>query len=64
MDFTADQCRQKAADKLKQAERNIGRQKERLQEDAAASLLLASKLKDTASVQALPPNQTRISHVH
>jgi hypothetical protein len=31
MDFTADQCREKAAEKLADAERNIGRTKKRLQ---------------------------------
>ena len=46
MIFTADQCREKAVDKLAQAARNIGRRKENLQEDAAAWLLLASKIED------------------
>jgi hypothetical protein len=46
MVFTADQCREKAADKLAQAARNIGHRKEDLQEDAAAWLLLASRIED------------------
>jgi hypothetical protein len=46
MTFTADQCREKAADKLAQASRNIGHRKEALREDAAAWLLLASKIED------------------
>jgi hypothetical protein len=46
--FTADQCREKAADKLAQASRNIGHRKEALREDAAAWLLLASKIEDAA----------------
>ena len=44
MDFTAAHCREKAAAKLADAERNIGRIKKRLEDDAAAWLLLASKL--------------------
>ena len=43
MDFTADQCR-KAAEKLGQAERNIGCVKKELQDAAEAWLILASKL--------------------
>jgi hypothetical protein len=46
MIFTADQCREKAADKLAQAARNIGHRKEDLREAAAAWLLLASRLED------------------
>ena len=46
MMFTANQCREKAADKLAQASRNIGHRKEALREDAAAWLLLASKIED------------------
>jgi hypothetical protein len=46
MMFTVDQCREKAADKLAQAARNIGYRKEALREDAAAWLLLASKIED------------------
>jgi hypothetical protein len=46
MDFTADQCREKAAEKLADAERNIGRTKKRLQNDAAAWLLLASRIEE------------------
>jgi hypothetical protein len=52
--FTADQCREKAADKLAQAERNIGHRKEDLRADAAAWLLLASKIED-ASKEQRPP---------
>ena len=48
MDFTAAQCREKAADKLAEAERNIGRV--RLQDDAAAWLLLASRLEEGPSL--------------
>lgn len=44
MIFTAAQCREKAAAKLADAEHNIGRIKKRLEDDAAAWLLLASKL--------------------
>jgi hypothetical protein len=50
MDFTADQCREKAADKLADAERNIGRVKKRLQDDAAAWLLLANRLEEGPSL--------------
>jgi len=46
MMFTVDQCREKAADKLAQVSRNIGHRKEALREDAAAWLLLASKIQD------------------
>jgi len=48
MMFTADQCRETAADKLAQASRNIGHRKKALREDAAAWLLLASKIEDAA----------------
>ncbi len=44
MDFTADQCREKAADKLTQAARNIGRSKRKLEDAAEAWLILASRL--------------------
>lgn len=44
MDFTADECRKKAADQLAQADRNIGRQKTALQDSAKEWMLLASKL--------------------
>jgi nitrate reductase assembly molybdenum cofactor insertion protein NarJ len=44
MEFTAAQCREKAADKLAEAERNVGRIKTRLQDDAASWLLLAVRL--------------------
>jgi hypothetical protein len=53
--FTADQCREKAADKLAQASRNIGYRKEALREDAAAWLLLASKIEDA-------PNASVVVH--
>ena len=55
MMFTADQCREKAADKLAQASRNIGYRKEALREDAAAWLLLASKIEDA-------PNASVVVH--
>jgi hypothetical protein len=48
MIFTADQCREKAADKLADSERNTGHRKEELQEAAAAWLFLASKIEDTS----------------
>ena len=50
MMFTADQCREKAADKLAQASRNIGHRKKALREDAAAWLLLASKIGGVAQL--------------
>ena len=43
-DFTAAQCREKAADKLASAGRNIGRIKTKLEDEAASWLLLASRL--------------------
>jgi hypothetical protein len=46
MIFTVDECREKSAEKLVQAKRNVGRRKEDLQEAAAAWLLLASKMED------------------
>ena len=46
MDFTAAQCREKAAAKLADAERNTGRIQKRLEDDAAAWLLLASRLEE------------------
>jgi hypothetical protein len=46
MEFTADQCREKAAEKLAQAARNIGHRKEVLRQDAAAWHLLASRIED------------------
>ena len=44
MEFTADECRQKAADKQAQAERHVGRCREKLQNAAAAWRLLASRI--------------------
>jgi hypothetical protein len=44
MILTANQCREKAAEKMAQAERNIGRAKEKLHEAAEAWLILASRL--------------------
>ncbi|UPJ65979.1 hypothetical protein [Bradyrhizobium sp. 191] len=44
MDFTADECREKAADKLAQAEHAVGVRREELQNAAEAWLLLASRL--------------------
>jgi hypothetical protein len=46
MDFTADQCREKAADKLAQAARNIGQRRIMLREAAEAWLLLASRIEE------------------
>jgi hypothetical protein len=40
--FTAAECREKAADKLAQAERDIGPRKKKLQNAAEAWLILAS----------------------
>jgi hypothetical protein len=51
MDFTADQCRETAALKLADAQRNIGRIKKRLEDDAAAWLLLATKLEVSPAKQ-------------
>jgi hypothetical protein len=48
-----DQCREKAADKLADAERNIGRAKQSLEDDAAAWLLLASRLEEITSLFSL-----------
>jgi hypothetical protein len=42
--FTAAECREKAADKLAQAERDIGPRKKTLQTAAQAWLILASKM--------------------
>jgi hypothetical protein len=44
--FTAAECREKAADKLAQAERDIGHRKKKLQNAAEAWLILASKMED------------------
>jgi hypothetical protein len=46
MIFTAAECREKAADKLAEAQRNIGRRKEKLQHAADAWLLLANRIED------------------
>jgi hypothetical protein len=46
MIFTVAECREKAADKLAEAERNIGHRKEELQYAADAWLLLARKMED------------------
>ncbi len=42
--FTAAECREKAAEKLAQAAREIGRRKKKLENAAEAWLLLASKM--------------------
>jgi hypothetical protein len=42
--FTAAECREKAADKLAQADRDIGSRKKKLQNAAEAWLILASKM--------------------
>jgi hypothetical protein len=42
--FTAAECREKAADKLAQAQRDIGHRKKKLQDAAEAWLILASRL--------------------
>jgi hypothetical protein len=42
--FTAAECREKAAEKLAQAERDIGQRKKKLQNAAEAWLILASKM--------------------
>ena len=44
--FTAAECREKAADKLAQAERDIGYRKKKLQNAAEAWLILASRIED------------------
>ena len=44
MEFTADECREKAADKLAQAERNVGRLRDELQNAADEWLSLASRM--------------------
>jgi hypothetical protein len=44
MGFTPDECRQKAAEQLAEAERNDCRQKTILEESAKAWLLLANGL--------------------
>ena len=46
-DFTAPECRAKAADKLASAGRNIGRIKTKLEDEAASWLLLATRLEAT-----------------
>ena len=45
--FTAAECREKAAEKLAAAERDIGRRKKRLQDDAKTWLILADKVEDS-----------------
>jgi hypothetical protein len=45
VEFTADEW-EKAAEKLAQAERNVGRRRHRLQDAAAAWLLLASRIEE------------------
>jgi len=47
--FTAAECREKAADKLAQAERDIGYRKKKLQNAAEAWLILASKMEVDAA---------------
>ena len=42
--LTAAECREKAADKLAQAERDIGYRKKKLQNAAEAWLILATKM--------------------
>ena len=46
MKFSVQQCREKAADKQAEAERNIGRRRGELKEAAAAWLLLASRIEE------------------
>jgi hypothetical protein len=45
--FTAAECREKAADKLAQAERDIGQRKKKLQNAAEAWLILASRMENS-----------------
>jgi hypothetical protein len=52
MIFTADECREKAADKLAQAKHNIGHRKEDLEDAAEAWLILASRLDDAPKSKA------------
>jgi hypothetical protein len=47
--FTAAECREKAAEKLAHAEREIGYRKKKLQNAAEAWLILASKMEDADS---------------
>lgn len=49
--FTAAECREKAAEKLAQAERDIGYRKRKLQDAAKAWLVLASKVEDRPAKQ-------------
>jgi hypothetical protein len=44
--FTAAECREKAAEKLAQAERDIGYRKQKLQNAAEAWLILATKVEE------------------
>lgn len=45
--FTADESREKAADKLEQAKREIGYRKKKLQNAGKAWLILASRVEDS-----------------
>jgi hypothetical protein len=56
--FTANECREKAAEKIAQSKRNSGRAKKNLHEAAEAWLMLASRLEVD---QAEPPQLRRIS---
>jgi hypothetical protein len=44
--FTAAECREKAAEKLEQANREIGYRKKKLQNAAEAWLILTNKVED------------------
>jgi hypothetical protein len=44
--FTAAECREKVAEKLVQAERDIGQRKRKLQNAAEAWLILATKVEE------------------
>ena len=46
MKFSVQQCREKAADKQAEAERNIGRRRDELKEAAAAWRLLAGRIEE------------------
>jgi len=46
MKFSVEQCREKAADKQAEAERNIGRRRDEMKEAAAAWLFLASRIEE------------------
>ncbi len=66
MIFTAYQCREKAADKLAQAARNIGQRRAALLNDAEAWLVLASKVDDGVAAidDRKPAAAGRISELH